>query len=272
MIDYHTHTWRCGHARGAPRAYVQKAREKGILEIGISDHYPMDILGLSGFEGCAMPYRELELYVRDVRSVQNEIDEPPVVRLGIEMDYIPGKEEKTKALLAHFDWDYVIGSVHFLNDIDISHPDNADYYRRQPALDVMNSYFNVIKKMVESGLFDIIGHIDVIKKFGYPGSGQMPLSDLKEMYTEMARLCKDRNQVVEVNTSGLRAPIEEIYPSYDLLTEMARFQVPLTLGSDAHDPLEVGYEHETVTNILRTFNINSLTGFENREPFEISII
>ncbi len=270
MIDYHTHTWRCRHARGTVDDYVRSAIDLGLDEVGISDHYPMDILGFPPGVICSMPARELHSYVREVREAARRYHSQIAVRLGVEVDYMPGAEELLSSLVENGDWDYTIGSVHFLGDTDITHSDNSSFFCARPLADIYAEYFATVRAMVRSGIFHVLGHADAVKKHGHvPGSGSS--DQLRELYEQLARLCAERDQVVEINTAGLRSPAGEVYPADGLLQELVRCDVPLTLGSDAHDPTEVGCAVGEVTQQLTELGVRRLIGFCCGKPHEIPL-
>ncbi len=271
MIDYHTHTWRCGHAEGNVAEYVQAALDAGISEIGISDHFPMDVLDVPYDDISSMLYTDLGEYISEVNQVRSEFASDIKVKLGTEIDFFKGYEGKISGYIEKYQWDYVIGSIHFLESLDISHPDNIDFYEQNPLPDIYERYLREIKVMAASGLFDILGHIDVVKKHGYV-LGEEDLSDhLSQLYVELAKLFADNKQVVEINTGGLRAPVEELYPAPDFIEQLVHFNVPLTIGSDAHSPEEVAYYNREVVEFLRNLGVKSIIGFDQRAPYEIKI-
>ncbi|WP_052291974.1 histidinol-phosphatase [Natranaerobius thermophilus] len=271
MIDYHTHTWRCGHAEGNIEDYVLKAIERGLTEIGISDHYPMDVLNVPSEDISSMLYQDLQTYVNEVKEVARRYESQITVRLGTEMDYFRDLKLGYNRILEEYDWDYVIGSIHFLEGKDVSHPKNLTFYQKNSLIDIYCKYFDEIKTMTNSEEFDIIGHVDVIKKHGYVPEGENSVKELQEFYLELARLFAQKQQVVEINTGGLRAPVEEIYPAEDFLNKLISHNVPLTIGSDAHHPDEVGYSNSEIVGYLKEMGVNTVVGFKNRQAYEVPL-
>ena len=230
LPDYHTHTARCGHAQGTAAEYVAAAREHGLAAIGVSDHLP--VLHTSDPE-LSMGADELGDYVAEVRRLQREA--PGFVLLGIEADYHPTTVDAVAGLLAAHPFDYVIGSGHFLDDWGFDDPRTPDSWARRDVDDVYLRYLEVLGDAAESGLFTILGHLDLVKKFGH-----RPKRPLESALGTLAGRLARAGVVVEVNTAGLRKPVGEIYPSVDWLRVLRAHGVPITFGSDAHRPDDVG--------------------------------
>ncbi len=263
MLDYHIHTSRCGHAEGLIEDYVEKAVEKGIEEIGFSDHFPMDILGFSAETICSMNFEELEDYLEDIDTLNSKNKKRINIKTGVEMDYQSSIEEKLKEFTGDSRWDYIIGSVHFIDGYDFSKPGQDDFFNHNSIDDLYLKYFEKVKNLAKSGIFDIIAHIDLIKKYGKkPGK-----ISLEEVYGEVARVVSDSDMVVEINTAGLRHPVGEIYPSDELMKKLVEKGVPFTLGSDAHRPEDIGFGFRTIKEKLEKHKVESLVGFQKREPF-----
>lgn len=233
MLDYHIHTSRCCHASGEMAEYVAEAQKKGLVEIGFADHFPMGLLGMELDEPVSMQPAELDAYIADVTSMQQSVSIP--IRLGVEVDYIPGKEELTAKLLRQYPFDYVIGSIHFVGDWDFTHPDYIQRYQWADIDKLYEQYFAVVCQMAKSGLFDIVGHLDVVKKFSY-----FPRKSWEHLMDGTCKILKEADICVELNTSGWRAPVGESYPGDAFLSKCQEAGIPITLGSDAHRPKDVG--------------------------------
>lgn len=233
MIDYHLHTSRCCHATGTLQEYLAEAEKKNLLEIGFADHFPLDLLGHTPRVQVTMHGDELEEYIEQVEELKKASGNPQV-KLGIEIDYIPGTEARLAKLLAQYDFDYIIGSIHFMGSWDFTHPVYADVYREKDISGLYNAYFKLVWDACRCGLFDIIGHIDVIKKFGY-----RPAENLESLWIKTAGLLKESGTCLELNTAGQDAPVGDFYPDRRLLEICCSEGVSITLGSDAHGPDQV---------------------------------
>ncbi|MBP2019339.1 histidinol-phosphatase (PHP family) [Symbiobacterium terraclitae] len=259
LADYHTHTVRCGHATGSMEAYVEAAIARGLGEIGFSDHVPMYWLPEERRDPtCAMAMAELEEYVSDVLRIRERYPEIPV-RLGLEADYVPGHEEALSRLLEAYPWDYVIGSVHFLGEWNFDHP---DYVRRYDEWDIgalYDRFFALERAAAESGLFDFLAHIDLIKKFGH-----RPAHSLDAAYAELADAIARAGVAIELSTAGLRKPVGEVYPAPALLRACCERGVPLVISSDAHAPGEVGWGFEDARDLALRTGFTQVARFEGR--------
>jgi histidinol-phosphatase (PHP family) len=228
--DYHTHTYRCGHAVGTAAEYVEAARARGLAGIGVCDHLPL--VGRRDTE-LTMAASDLDDYVTEVLELRHAY--PGYVLLGIEADYEPETFEGVRALLESYPFDYVIGSVHFLDGWAFDDPRNAAEWAGRDVLDVYLRYFERVGEAAESGAFTILGHLDLVKKFGHRPP-EPPQAAMQALVERVART----GMAVEINTAGLRKPVAEMYPGPDLLGLLYRSGVPLAFGSDAHRPEEVG--------------------------------
>ncbi|MFO7273710.1 MAG: histidinol-phosphatase [Bacillota bacterium] len=239
LADYHMHTVRCGHAVGTMEAYVEAAIARGLGEIGFSDHVPMYWVPEEQRDPSgAMSMAELEAYVADVLRLRERYPEIPI-RLGLEADFIPGHEEELVRLLEPYPWDYVIGSVHFLGDWNFDHPAFVHRFAEWDIDDLYDRFFALEQMAAESGLFDILAHIDLIKIFGH-----RPNRDLSEAYARLAGAIARAGVAIELSTAGLRKPVGEYYPAPALLKACCERGVPLVISSDAHAPEQVGWGFE----------------------------
>ncbi len=260
MIDYHLHTPLCRHALGAPADYLEAARGKGLREIGFADHYPLGLLGVKPHAEVTMSPEELPQYVSEIKALaagEKEIR----VKLGAEVDYLPGKEKELARLLAREPFDYVIGSIHFMDDWDFTHPYFAARFEEADLEAVYRRYFELLWQACRSGLFDIIGHIDVIKKFGY----RLPPAALEPYLQRTARILKECGLCYELNSAGRAAPAAEFYPGRRLLELCCREGVPVTLGSDAHAPDQVGRYFDEALQLLQEVGYRELAVFTARQ-------
>ncbi|MGR3320013.1 MAG: histidinol-phosphatase HisJ [Candidatus Anammoxibacter sp.] len=236
MIDYHIHTKLCGHASGEMAEYVECAIAAGVKEMGFSDHLPMVI---NHGTGLAMSIEKLPLYVEEVLSLRSKYPEIDI-KLGIEADYFPGLEEDCKKAIDQYPFDYVIGSVHFIKKWGFDNINQIDQWAEKNINQVYRDYYALLRKSAQSGLFDIIGHSDLVKKFG-----QKPSDDLTDEIEHTARVFGDNNLTCEINTSGLRRPVSEIYPSLNILKIYKKYNISIIFGSDAHSPNDVACDFDS---------------------------
>ncbi len=262
LLDYHVHTKRCKHAVGEIEEYARAAMQAGVTEVGFSDHLPLVPPQSSNYH---MDFSELDDYVRDVRRIRHEFPKL-TIRLAVEADYLPGREALSREILARHAWDYVIGSVHYLDGWGFDNEDEIARWSQVKVDEVYRRYYATLRQSAETGLFDVIGHCDLVKKFGHRPSG-----DLGEDLRSTARCFAAEGVAVEVNTSGLRKPVHEIYPSARLLGILRIAGVPVTLGSDAHAPQEVGKNFPEALALMREAGYETYRRYVGRIPEELPL-
>jgi histidinol-phosphatase (PHP family) len=261
--DYHMHTPLCGHAAGAPREYVLAAQKAGLEEIGFSDHNPMP----TQFDDWRMAPNQLFEYVGLVDEARREFPQYPI-RLGLEVDFIPGYEAHVQWLAEQAEWDYFIGAVHYVTpEWDIDNPKHLKRWTEQPVEEIWRAYFAAYTKMVESCLFDFLAHPDLVKKFGH-----RPTGDLTRFYREMLDAASEAGAVLEVSTAGLRKDAKEIYPSRDFLEAAFVRHIPIVINSDAHAPEEVAYEFDRAYKLVRDVGYTEVMRFEGRKAIPVEIV
>jgi len=263
------HTSRCGHAEGSIEAYVEAARAAGITTIAFTDHLPLaaDMLASDPHAArYAMPESELDAYVNDVIRVQRgaAASGGPEVLLGIEADLHRGNDEHARRLLDRYPFDIVLGSVHYVDGWAFDDPARQDGYADWDVRALWERYFDDLIAAAQSGLADVIGHADLVKKFG-----NVPEGDLTPLYRRTAEAFADAGVAVEVNSAGLRKPCAELYPSAGFLRALREADVRVTTGSDAHCPSEVGAGLVEARRALIDAGYDRVTVFRNRTPVEV---
>ncbi len=240
--------------------YVQAALAKSLDEMGFSDHFIMIYLPQEAVQDdYCMKEEELPLYVEGVRELQEKHSDI-LIKLGIEVDYYEGKEEEIRNLLRSIDFDYIYGSIHVVDNVTID-DDRFRYKLKKYTVDELyQKYFTILKKAIQSGLFDIMAHLDLPKKYG-----DRPTEPLDELLDEVIEALVKNNVCVELNTGGFRKPVKEQYPSIEILQKCYENDVQVTLGSDSHHPKEVGWELDRALNILRKVGYSQINGFEKRK-------
>lgn len=226
------HTPLCRHAVGEPVEFARHALEVGLNEIGFSDHNPMK---RDDFDVWRMFLRDLPAYIEKVEAAR-KAHPALTIKIGLEVDYLPGYEDWVRELAGAHDWDYFIGSVHYVSETwAIDDPTTLSKWRERDPLEVWTLYFDRLTAAAQSGLFQIIGHADLPKKFCF-----IPKEDITHLYDKFLRACVASDVAIEINTAGLRKDCKELYPTQKFLDMAAKLRVPLTFGSDSHAPGEVG--------------------------------
>ena len=254
--DYHMHTALCGHAIGSLDEYVQHAISIGLKEIGFSDHAPMVHERL---QGVTMDFRQLPLYHRLIDDVKAKYSDKINIKYALEADFIPGFEDKTKAIIEAYPYDYIIGSVHYVNGWAIDDPATIERWKTQDIDQVWRDYFQLLRQSAETKLFNIIGHSDLPKKFGHRAK-----TDMTAEVKATAQVFKQCGVAVEINTSGLRKPVGEMYPAPAYLKIYHDAGVPLTFGSDAHTPQDVGKNFTEAIDLAKSAGYTEYVIFKQR--------
>jgi histidinol-phosphatase (PHP family) len=267
LTDYHLHLRPDGgNALAAEyftsanaERYREAAEQRGIAELGVSEHvYRFE----QALELWRHPFWE-KYAVDDLGDYCAFVREQTDLRLGIEMDYVPGAEDRTANLLEAHDFDYVVGSVHFIRDGAVDMDDYSVWGSGRSAEEIWKRYFQAVADSAASGLFDIIAHPDLVK---YWGSAQRPLPgrDLRFYYEPAIEAIAAANVAVEVSTAGLRKPAGEIYPAPAFLEMCVEAGAPIALSSDAHRPQDVGADYERAQELLASLGIDELASFDHR--------
>ncbi|KLU60416.1 histidinol-phosphatase [Peptococcaceae bacterium CEB3] len=253
MLDLHVHL--TGHRdrvadRENIRAFLRTAVAKNLWEVGFADH--------------DMYYDDLNL------PLLGEVaDEFPglKVRVGLEVDYRPGEEEKIREMLASFPFDYAIGSVHEIRGWAFDAPGQERRHLEAEPDRLYQEYFSLVAQAAHSGLFTTLGHLDLIKIYGV-----RPRSDILELVGETLAAAEETGCAIEINTNGRNKPVGEFYPQERLLKEIIRRHIPITLGSDAHEAAAVGRDLAEALGMARRLGAESIVGFEQRRMVAYPIV
>jgi len=251
-IDLHNHTTLCHHAKGSVEEYVLKAIEQKIDVFGFSDHAPMDF-----DPKYRMSFQEMQKYKDEVLHVKKKYADKIEILFAYEVDFLAGHMDER---ILQAEVDYLIGSVHFINEWGFDNPEFIGQYEHEDIDSIWQKYFDLIEQMAESGHFDIVGHIDLIKVFKY--LPKRPVIDIahKAMYA-----IKKADMVLELNVAGYRKPIGEPYPSQELLELAYSLDIPITFSSDAHSPEQIGLFRDEIETFAKSVGYTQCATFRNRK-------
>jgi histidinol-phosphatase (PHP family) len=251
-LDLHNHTVRCHHAEGSVAEYIERAIDAGIDIFGFADHAPMDF-----DEKYRMGFDEMADYETEIREAAERHADRILLRLGYEVDWLPGHMDP-RVLAA--DVDYLIGSVHFIDKWGFDNPEFIGKYEGADIDGIWRDYFDLVEAMAKDGKFDIVGHLDLIKVFKY-----VPKTDVRLIAENAMDAIKKADMVIELNAAGYRKPIGEPYPSRELLIMAYERDIPITFGSDAHTPEQVGYMKEELRAFARSVGYTRAAHFKGRD-------
>ncbi|BBI34616.1 PHP domain-containing protein [Cohnella abietis] len=263
--------------------YLTLGRARGIKAFGVVDH-------LYRFKECR-PYYEKHMLLDDspigklqqawldqvcvaslsdfVRFVTEAKKTRPDLALGVEADFFPGGEDDLRALLAEYEWDYIIGSVHFIEGWGFDNPETQAEFKKLEPLETYARYYEMLRQACMSGLFQIIAHPDNLKVFGFRPANE---DDLLPFYRKVAEEMILGGVATEINTGlAYRFPIAESCPSPLFLSVLAQYHVPLTLSSDAHFPDDIGTLLDEARAAAIEVGYTELTVFRDRKPIKVPI-
>jgi len=237
-IDLHNHTYRCNHAEGKEEEYIKEAIKANTKVFGFSDHAPMDF-----DKKYRMDFSQMGEYETSIKELKEKYKDKIDIKLGYEVDFLEGYIDKR---VLEADVDYLIGSVHFLDKWGFDNPEFLSGYENRDIDEIWQVYFDTIKKMAQTKLFDIVGHIDLIKVFKF-----YPKKNILEYATPVLEEIKKANMVLELNVAGFRKPCNEPYPSKKILQKAYELNIPITFGSDAHKPSQVGLYSKEIEKLAK---------------------
>lgn len=262
MIDYHIHTLLCNHAQGSMESYIRSAINLGISEICFLDHLTVQ----ESEKGLSMAPEEIPYYFQAIQLLKQQYKDAISVKAGLEIDFNPAYSDLFQEIVGTYAFDVVASALHFpggLNIVSGSSPwrhgkHNTDY--------VYGLYYEHLENMLEFNYFDVICHIDLIKKFG-----RKPSRSFDNQVNEILLKIKTKNLCVEINTSGYAHPVGEPYPSFDMITKCHELGIRMTLGSDAHTPADVGQYYDRALPLILSAGYKYLTTFTQRRGKKIPI-
>ncbi|HYP55858.1 MAG TPA: histidinol-phosphatase [Solirubrobacterales bacterium] len=238
--------------------YRAAAAAVGIEELGVSEHVyrfrqALDVWRHPFWEEQAQD--DLDAYCEFLRDAG--------LRVGVECDYVPGAEDRTANLLEARELDYVVGSVHFVGDAAVDHPDWDVWEERGDPEEVWGRYYAALAECARCGLFDILAHPDLVKVWG--AGRPLPDGDLRRFYEPAVEAIAESGIAVEVSTAGLRKPVGELYPAASFAALCVEAGAAFALSSDAHLPEQVGFGYERAIEFLDDLGVGEICVFEGRQ-------
>ncbi len=252
IVDLHNHTKLCNHAEGEISQYIEKAIECGIKYFGFSEHAPMNF-----DEKYRINFEQMREYEEAVLAAKERYKNKIEILLGYEVDYLIGYMDER---VLNADVDYLIGSVHFIEEWGFDNPEFIGNYKDQNIDEIWQKYFNAIEEMAQSRLFDIVAHMDLIKIFKF-----LPSKEAVDIAQNALIAIKKADMSIEINVAGFRKPIGEAYPSLSLLKEANKLNIPITFASDAHKPEQVGLYSDEAIKIAKSAGYSECVFYRKRK-------
>ena len=257
LVDLHNHTTLCNHAEGEMHEYIEQAIKNSTKYFGFSEHAPMHF-----DPKYRIKHNQQSFYESSVLELKERYKDKIDIFLGYEVDFLPQYHEES---ILKADVDFLIGSTHFLDNWGFDNPEFIREYQNRDIDSIWEEYFARIEDMAKSNLFDIVGHIDLIKVFKF-----MPKKEIKLIAREAIKAIKKSNMVVEINTAGYRKPIAEAYPSSDIMELLREYDIDITFGSDAHKVEQVGQNSEKAISFAKKYGYTKCAIFQKRDKKLIS--
>ncbi|HVN58388.1 MAG TPA: histidinol-phosphatase [Bacteroidales bacterium] len=251
--DYHIHTL-FSDGKADARDYIEYAIKTGLDEIGFSEHLNLFV---PGQHWCMDPGRAGE-YIGYLKKLRRSYRGKIEIRIGLEVDFFPGKEQEIFNFLAPLDLDYIIGSVHYMGETTVD--SGPDFYKGKNIDELYSSYFDLLCQAVESGLFDILGHSDLVRIYNFS-----PMTCPEPLYRKLAHEMACHDVALELNTNGRNRPLADFYPDRRFLKIFREAGVPVCVNSDAHFPERTGQYFEEAYSLLAEAGYNEMCAFRGRE-------
>lgn len=265
--DLHTHTRLCNHATGEPGDYLKQAVSKGLTWYGISDHFPAPAGYDPEFRMMPLEYAEYRKIVAGVQQEARESGSDIQVLYAAEFDYVPGRMAEVYTALDREDFDYLIGSIHYVDDFAFDDPSKKEEWFSRGVDYIWGRYAELLCEFVTGYRFEIMGHADLPKKFSlFPTDEKRFLMQMQSIF----ELAAKKEICMELNTAGLRKDVREIYPSLSLLKLAREAGVRITFGSDAHAPEEIGAGLADALILAQEAGYRSHVVFQKRQAIEIA--
>jgi histidinol-phosphatase (PHP family) len=268
LTDYHVHlrpddrdaTAERFFTAGNADRYRTVAQERGIEELGVAEHIYRFAQSLDVWRHPLWEHHALDDLDAYCAFVREETD----LKLGIEADFVAGREDRLGTLLEAREWDYVVGSIHFLREHAVDHPGYDVWEMRGHEPDrVWAEYFELLGEAAATGLFDILAHPDLVKMWG--AERPRPGRDPRFFYEIAMAPIAESGVAVELSTAGLRKPVGEMYPDRAFLEMVVDAGNPIALSSDAHTPEQLGHEYGRAVELLTDLGVEEIAVFDRRE-------
>jgi histidinol-phosphatase (PHP family) len=255
--DYHMHS-KYSDGRSWPEDYIAPAVAAGLCEIGFSEHLTL----FRDPEDWNMIPEKIEAYINHLETLRKHTSSIKI-KTGLEVDFFHGKEEEIRSFLEPLQLDYIIGSVHYMGERTVDF--GPEFYEGKSYDSLFESYFDLVCEAIESEIFDIIGHCDLIRIFGYKTTG-----DTENLYRKLAKAMKKHDVVFEINTNGRNRPLADFYPDRKFLRIFREEAVPVCVNSDAHMPARVGQYFDEAYELLRYTGFTEMAVFDKRKRSMVS--
>lgn len=273
-IDYHMHFEYGSYDENWVKGFFEAAKARGVEELGITEHshtfvefkelYYEDLIlddsFIGNFQKNWLKKNKFKYTMKDYFAFMAKLKEKYRVKIGIEICNFQN-QEKVGEIIKDYDFDYIIGSVHFLDGWAYDSSEIKAEWDKRKLEDIYECYASEVEKMAASGLYDVLGHPFNIRLFKY-----LPKFDVTPYLKRVVKALKNADMTVDVNTGTLyRYPIEEISPYPDFMKIAKEENLTIITSSDAHKPEDAGNYIDKAREYVKSFGFTEIATFENRK-------
>jgi len=283
-MDYHTHNRRCGHALGDIEDYVKVAIDRNFIEIGISDHFPLEVIIDDPqfndiIKRASMELKEFPNYIKEIKRLKEKYKNKIKIRISTEINFAtPGRAlTSQKKVLEPFmdDYDYLLAAIHDIKwhespVIIIDPREGSEALKKYGTEKITLEYIKKLIKLVDADYFDVIAHFDNHRVLFRPNTPTYSQNTWQKLLDLLDKI-KHRGMAIEINTSGTLKKIGSQFPSDEIAKEIIQRDIPLLLGSDAHRPENIGYQFEEFLEKAKKWGLSHICRYENREQSLVKI-
>jgi len=268
MIDYHVHE---RHSRDAATAlipdYIAAAEARGVSEIAFTTHF----ITIGPDVEISIREEEISDYIEEVRNAQK--DTKVSLLAGLEVDYFPGEESRIRSTLEEYDFDFVLGSTHYINGVDLGLRTGAEgYFANRSLKKAADEYYTIWKRAIESNLFDVMAHPDYWRKYLHYFGRTANWQDFGSKVYDALESAADNDVGIEVNTAGERAGTGHFYPLQEFLVAAHEAGLKtVTVGSDSHTADTLGFKLREAAKSLKEAGFTSMSSFKSRKSTRVPI-
>lgn len=275
IADYHVHTPYCGHAHGKIIHYIESAIQSGINEICFADHLGRYYLSRSQkrrYWDWGMDDRNLGRYFTEISDLKEIYGKSISIKIGLEVDYIEGAEELLQPYIDNYKLDFILSSIHCMPRFNWDHL--SAYSKKSGTLPYYKEYFRLARSSLQSKQFDSLAHLDFIwRNVTFPIEAQ---DEILQEISETVYMASRLNRCIEVNANGyIWSRANHMTGIFDpfmyFIDQIQLYDAPITLGSDAHDPMMVGKVFDDIISLLSSRNIETINLFSDRMPEPVKL-
>lgn len=264
MYDYHMHSSFSTDTDVAMAAMIESAIQKGFKQITFTDHIDYE------YNSSEISFEfDTDLYVKEISTFKERYKQQIDIQIGLEIGIQPHILSQCQALVEKVQPDFVIASLHNIHKMDLY---LGDYYIGKSPEVALKASFDELEEMLDVfSEFCVIGHIDIVKRYN-PAVLALPKHLYLEYATPVLKKIIEMGRGIEVNTSGLRQGLDETLPSFELIELYRKLGGEIiTLGSDAHQPGDIGHSFKTVLAKLKSIGFENIYTFKQMEPKAVTI-